>query len=128
MQILGHGIDLTDIERIAQMIEKHGQHFLDRCFTATEQSYAEKGMTARRTEFLAGRFAAKEAILKALGTGITEGIQWTDVEVIRTGNGKPEVRLYNKAAEMAEEAGMIHWHVSISHIKSHAMASAIVSG
>ena len=128
MEILGHGIDLTDIERIEQMLDKHGERFLDRCFTATEQSYADKGMTARRAEFLAGRFAAKEAVLKALGTGISEGIQWTDIEIMRVGNGKPEVVLHGKAAEVAAALGITKWHVSITHIKTHASASAIASG
>ncbi|QDU34078.1 Holo-[acyl-carrier-protein] synthase [Poriferisphaera corsica] len=128
MHTIAHGIDLTDIPRISQMLQKHGQHFLDRCFTPTEQELASKGMTARRDEFLAGRFAAKEAVLKALGTGISEGINWTDVEVLRIGNGKPKVILHNMAADLAAEQGIQDVLISISHIKSHAMASAIAIG
>ena len=128
MNILGHGIDLCDTARIGDMLEKHGQRFLDRCFTPTEQEYSQKGMTARQVEFLAGRFAAKEAVVKALGTGISGGIDFINVEILREGNGRPVVKLHAHAAQRAEELGVKQIHISISHLKTHAMASAIAEG
>ena len=124
MNIVGHGIDLVDTERVAQMVARHGAHFLDRCFTKGEQSYATQNQS-RMAEHLAGRFAAKEAALKVLGTGLSGGIEWTDVEVVREGNGKPVLKLSGEAARVAAGLGIDQWWISISHIKSHAMASAI---
>lgn len=126
MQILGHGIDLVDIARVARMVQDHGQHFLDRCFTPAEQAYCLG--PKRRYEHLAGRFAAKEAILKVLGTGWRAGIAWTDMEILNDPQGKPEVRLTGLCAELASQQGITRWHLSISHIDTHAMASAIGEG
>ena len=128
MKILGHGIDLCDTARIGDMLEKHGQRFLERCYTPTEQEYSHKGMTARQVEFLAGRFAAKEAVVKALGTGISSGIDFTDVEILREGNGRPVVQLHGGAALRAQQMGVQNIHISISHLSTHAMASAIAEG
>jgi holo-[acyl-carrier protein] synthase len=126
MAIVSHGVDLVEVERIASLLDEHGQRFLDRCFTAAEQAYAQDNR--RRAEHLAGRFAAKEAVLKALGTGLSDGIAWTDVEVVRLDSGKPTIRLHARALEIASELGIERWHLSISHTAGHAMASVVAEG
>lgn len=126
--ILGHGIDLVETARIRRMHDEHGQRFLDRCFTPAEQDYCSKSHK-RYYEHLAGRFAAKEAILKVLGTGWRSGIAWTDIEILPDPQGKPLVRLSGVTADIARQLGIATWMVSISHIETHATASAIgVSG
>ena len=124
MRIIGHGIDLVDKSRIARMLDEHGQRFETRCFTVAERDYADAGKR-RRLEHLAGRFAAKEAILKVLGTGWSGGIAWTDAEIVREPSGRPAVRLHGVCAEVAAELGIDQWWISISHIETHAVASAI---
>ena len=124
MPILGHGIDIVETARIRRSVEEHGQRFLDRVFTPAEQRYcAANGK--RYFEHLAGRFAAKEAVLKVLGTGWRGGIAWTDVEVIKETSGQPKIVLTGECARIANELGISRWHVSISHIETHATASAI---
>ena len=127
MPIVGHGIDLVETARIARMLEDHGERFLHRCFTLTEREYAAVSRK-RAVEHLAGRFAAKEAVLKALGTGWSGGITWTDVEIVRSDGkhtGPPTVRLHGRAAAVAHNAGATRWWLSISHVPGHAVASAI---
>lgn len=126
MPIVGHGIDLVEIARIARMIQEHGERFLDRCFTASEQRVADE--SGRREEFLAGRFASKEAVLKALGTGWSQGIAWTDLEVLPDNAGKPLLSLHGQARSIAQRAGISAWHVSISHAGGLAQASVIAEG
>jgi holo-[acyl-carrier protein] synthase len=126
MSILGHGIDLVEIARIARMVEDHGGHFLDRCFTPAEQAYCLGPKRAH--EHLAGRFAVKEAILKVLGTGWRGQIAWTDMEILNDNAGKPHVTLTGECARVAKELGIARWHVSITHTATHAMASAIGEG
>lgn len=130
MKLVGHGVDLVEVERIAGMIREHGEQFLERCFTLAERSSAgaEAGGARRRAEYFAGRFAAKEAVLKALGTGLSGGIRWIDVEVLRGPTGGPVVTLTGQAAEVAAELGVSGWLLSISHVKHYAMASAIAAG
>ena len=124
MAILGHGIDIVETSRIRRLVEQHGQHFLDRCFTRDEQVYCALN-EKRYYEHLAGRFAAKEAVLKVLGTGWRGGIAWTDVEVIRESSGQPKIALTGECQRIANDLGISSWHVSISHIETHATASAI---
>jgi holo-[acyl-carrier protein] synthase len=124
MRIIGHGIDVVSVPRIAAMAGEHGQRFLDRCFTPAEQEYCGR---QRRPEHLAGRFAAKEAILKALGTGWRSGIAWTDAEVVLLPSGQPTVRLHARAAEIAAQLGIDQWSLSISHTSEYAVASAIAT-
>ncbi len=124
MRIVGHGIDLVETHRVARMLEEHGERFLARVFTEAERAYCDAN-TSRRLEHLAGRFAAKEAILKVLGTGWSGGIAWTDAEVVREASGKPTVRLHGRADEVAGELSITQWWLSISHVRGHAMASAI---
>lgn len=126
MRATAHGVDIVEVARIAEMRASHGQQFLDRCFTPGEQAYCSE--RRRAEEHLAGRFAAKEAVLKAMGLGIRGGICWTDVEVTRDENGAPGVRLHGRAAEIAVELGIGSWLLSISHTSTHAMASAIGLG
>ena len=124
MPIVGHGIDIVKTSRIQALVDNHGQHFLDRVFTPAEQAYCALN-PKRYFEHLAGRFAAKEAVLKVLGTGWRGGIAWTDVEITKESSGQPKIRLDGECARIAREIGICRWHVSISHIETHATASAI---
>ena len=126
MTVLGHGIDMVDCARISQSIERHGQRFLQRVFTPVELEYCLG--RKREIEHLAGRFAAKEAVLKVLGTGWRKGINWTDIEVRNDPAGRPMVSLGGKCAEIAAQLGMTEVFISISHIETHAIASAIACG
>ncbi|MEM6459456.1 MAG: holo-ACP synthase [Planctomycetota bacterium] len=127
MRIIGHGVDLVDKARVERLLAEHGERFLARCFTEGERAYSD-GNTRRRMEHLAGRFAAKEAVLKVLGTGWSGGIAWTDAEVVREPSGRPTVVLHGRCAEVAAELGITEWWLSISHIETHAVASAIGVG
>lgn len=124
MPIVGLGVDLVGVERIEKLLERHEDRFLERCFTESERSYAESN-PKRRGEHLAARFAAKEAVLKALGTGWAEGIGWIDVEVVRSDAGSPSVKLTGRAAEIARRRGITSWHLSLSHASGFAVASAV---
>jgi holo-[acyl-carrier protein] synthase len=124
MPILGHGIDIVETARIQRLVDDHGRHFLDRVFTAGEQAYCA-GNRKRYYEHLAGRFAAKEAVLKVLGTGWRGAIAWTDIEIAKEASGQPKIRLSGECERIARELGITKWHVSISHIETHATASAI---
>lgn len=126
MGAIAHGVDIVEVARIAEMRASHGQQFLDRCFTRGEQGYCLE--RSRAEEHLAARFAAKEAVLKALGLGLRGGIFWTDVEVTRDEEGAPGVRLHGRAAEVAVERGIGSWLLSISHTSTNAIASAIGLG
>ena len=124
MPILGHGIDIVETSRIRALVDNHGQHFLDRVFTPAEQAYCARNRK-RYFEHLSGRFAAKEAVLKVLGTGWRGGIAWTDIEILPEPSGQPKVQLTGECLRIATELGIGRWHVSISHIETHATASAI---
>ncbi|MBV8779932.1 MAG: holo-ACP synthase [Phycisphaerae bacterium] len=124
MQIIGHGIDLVEVHRIHHLVSEHGQHFLDRCFTPMEQLYCNQH-PKRYYEHLSGRFAAKEAILKALGTGWRGSIAWTDMEILNDASGKPELTLSGECERLAKDFGIDLWMISISHVETHAMASAL---
>ena len=124
MPILGHGIDIVETARIRTLVDNHGAHFLDRVFTKSEQAYCAMN-PKRYFEHLAGRFAAKEAVLKVLGTGWRGGIAWTDVEVVKEASGQPRIVLTGECERIAREQGISRWHISISHIETHATASAI---
>src|ERR1700709_2827740 len=124
MPIVGHGIDIVETARIRRLVEQHGHHFLDRAFTPAEQAYGALN-PKRYFEHLAGRFAAKEAVLKVIGTGWRGGIAWTDVEVLPEPSGQPKVKLSGETLRIATVLGISRWHVSISHIETHATASAI---
>ena len=123
MEIVAHGIDLVDCPRIEAMIERHGERFVQRIFTAAEQAYAESNKN--KIEKLAGRFAAKEAILKLMGTGWRGKIAWTDIEIINNSSGQPEVTLDGEVKKIADKLGIKHISVSITHTANFAIASAV---
>lgn len=123
MEIIAHGIDLVDFPRIDDMIKQHGRKFLDRVFTKTEQQYANANRD--KVEKLAGRFAAKEAILKLIGTGWRGKIAWTDIEVTNNQLGQPQVNLTGQVKEISEKLGIKHVTVSITHTANFAIASAV---
>jgi holo-[acyl-carrier protein] synthase len=123
MEIVAHGIDLVDCPRIEQMIQRHGERFINRVFTAAEQAYAQANKND--IEKLAGRFAAKEAILKLMGTGWRGKIAWTDIEIINNAAGQPEVSLSGEVGKIAEQLGIRHISVSITHTANFAIASAV---
>ena len=102
--IIGSGIDLIEIARIQQSMERFGKRFLDRVFTASEQAYCMRKRNA--AESLAARFAAKEAAAKALGTGISQGVNWLEIEVVREPGGRPGIRFHGRAAEIAARLGV----------------------
>ncbi len=114
---------MVDFGRIEQMVERHGERFLDRVFTAAEQAYASSNRNGM--EKLAGRFAAKEAVLKLLGTGWRGKIAWTDIEVVNTQSGQPIVSLSGEVKRIAERIGIGHISVSITHTANFAIASAV---
>jgi len=124
MSIVGHGVDIVEVARIARMRLEHGGHFLERCFTAAEQEYCLRN-AKRADEHFSGRFAAKEAVLKVLGTGWRGKIAWTDMEILNDASGKPVLRLCGECAAVAGALGIVVWHVSISHTEIHAVGSAI---
>ncbi|HUS93177.1 MAG TPA: holo-ACP synthase [Phycisphaerae bacterium] len=121
--VVAHGVDLVDCARLAEVIERHGERFLSRVFTEAELAYCRG--RKRQIEHLAGRFAAKEAVLKVLGTGWRRGISWRDIEVTNAPSGQPRVALSGECARVAEGLGIRTVLVSISHISTHAIASAL---
>ena len=126
MNILGIGTDVIECLRIAQMIERHGELFITRVYTDHEIAYCSTKKAA--TQHYAGRWAAKEAVLKALGTGWRQGISWRDVEVRNNTSGGPVISLYGGAREVFERADMQKMHISISHCRNYATAFAIAAG
>jgi holo-[acyl-carrier protein] synthase len=125
MNVVAHGIDMVECARMKDLIDRHGERFLTRVFTPAELEYCLK--RKRRIEHLAGRFAAKEAVLKVLGTGWRSGINWTDVEIRNEPSGQPRVKLTGRCRQLADEMRLAEILVSISHIGTHAIASAIGS-
>lgn len=126
MSVVGIGSDIIECLRVAQMIERHGELFLTRVYTPHEIEYC----SARKqsTQHYAGRFAAKEAVMKALGTGWTRGVQWRDIEVRNDLGGKPRIALGGGAREMCEQLGIGEMLISISHCRTHATAYALALG
>jgi holo-[acyl-carrier protein] synthase len=123
MGILGIGTDITECLRIAQMIERHGELFITRVYTQHEIQYCQS--RKQSTQHFAGRWAAKEAVLKAVGTGWRRGISWRDVEILNQLGGKPVVALHGGLRDVADELGIGQILVSISHCRSHATAYAL---
>lgn len=126
MSIIGIGTDIVECLRIAQMIERHGEVFINRVYTDHEIGYCSARKAA--TQHYAGRWAAKEAVLKALGTGWRRGIRWRDVEVRNDASGKPVIALRGGARDVVEELGIGEMLISISHCRSHATAYALAVG
>jgi holo-[acyl-carrier protein] synthase len=122
--IVGTGIDIVEVPRIGQSIERFGERFLNRIFTAAEIRYCES--KANRVERFAARFAAKEAGMKAIGTGMRGGVRWQDFEVGREPGGRPTMMFHGKAAQVAQELGAKRAHLSVSHTQEHAIAYVIL--
>src|SRR5579862_1974402 len=121
--IVGLGVDITQVDRITEAIERRGPRFLERVFTPSEIAYCQKHRGS--AERFAGRFAAKEAAMKALGTGWTHGVRWRDIEVTREATGKPTLRLAGAALQIAESMGVKNISVSITHSGNLALAQVI---
>jgi len=122
--IVGTGIDIAEVPRIREAIERHGQRFLNRIFTEGEIQYCES--KANRVERYAARFAAKEAGMKAIGTGWNHGVRWRDIEVARKPGGRPSLVLHGKAAEFAAKLGATNIALSLTHTAEQAMAQVIL--
>jgi len=122
--ILGIGVDIVEISRVERLVQRYDSRFLSRVFTGNESRYAMG--SANYAERLAGRFAVKEAVLKALGTGKSGGILWQDIETLPGPAGKPVVRLHGQAVRWAKWKGGGQVHVSISHDGGKAIAFVII--
>ena len=121
MPIICTGIDIIEIDRIQDVLSQYGDRFLNKIFTPEEIQYCRG-----RSPNLAGRFAAKEATMKALKTG-ARGVSWKDIEVIRASNGAPSIKLYNRALARSESLGVSSLSISFSHSRDYAVASVIAS-
>jgi holo-[acyl-carrier protein] synthase len=122
--IVGSGIDMVEIARIEQSVERFGERFLNRIYTSAEQAYCLR--KRRAAESLAARFAAKEAGAKALGTGISRGVHWLEIEVTREPSGRPALRFHGRAGEIATRLGVAHAALSLTHSDNMAMASVVL--
>jgi holo-[acyl-carrier protein] synthase len=126
MTILGHGMDIVETKRIAESLERFGDRFLNRVFLEGEVTYS-KSMKFPQLH-LAARFAAKEAISKAFGTGIGRELGWRDLEIVREPSGQPRVVLHGRAEAYAKTRGVKEIHVSLSHTAEYGAASAVIVG
>ena len=124
--ILGTGVDLAEVGRIRDAIGRHGERFIRRIYTDAEIAYVER--KANRFERYAGRFAAQEAGMKAIGTGWKRGVRWQDFEVSNLPSGRPTLRLHGVAARLAEEMGVKSISLSITHTAEMGMAQVILEG
>ena len=120
--ILRTGVDLIEIARIEEVVSRHGKHYLERIYTP-----AELELCGKRVESLAGRFAAKEAVAKALGCGIGD-VKWKEIEILGDEQNAPELHLYGKATQKAQGLNLTSWSVSISHDQSHVVAFVVAIG
>jgi len=124
--IVGTGVDITEVARIKAAMERFGERFLSRVFTPEEVRYCLGKPNAE--ESLAARFAAKEAGMKAIGTGLRHGVTWHDLEVVRLPGQRPVLKFSGKAAELATRLGCRRVHLSLSHTADHAIAYVILEG
>lgn len=122
--VVGLGLDLVEVDRLGAAIERHGERFLRRVFTEGERDYCEA--KSEPAVFYAARFAAKEAVAKAFGTGIGAAIGWLDIEVVRNAAGAPAVRLAGKGAELAALRGVDRILLSMTHTRGMAAASVVL--
>jgi holo-[acyl-carrier protein] synthase len=122
--IVGTGIDITEVPRVAAAIDRFGERFLNRVYTAKEIAYCRSKKNA--VERFAARFAAKEAAMKAIGTGLRQGVTWHDVEVGREPGGRPTIIFSGRAAEFAAKLGSKRVHLSITHSEQTAIASVVL--
>lgn len=126
MAVLNIGVDLVEIDRLEQVMERRGERFTSKVFTPSERAYCEE--RPRPVIHFAGRFAVKEAVLKALRTGWGKGITWQDVEVESGASGEPSATLTGGARERADAMGLQTLHVSIAHTEHYAVATAVAEG
>lgn len=124
--ILGTGVDLAEVGRIRDAITRYGQRFIGRIYTPAEIAYVER--KANRFERYAGRFAAKEAGMKAIGTGWRLGVRWQDFEVANLPSGRPTLKLHGEAARIADQLGVKLISLSITHTAELGMAHVILEG
>jgi holo-[acyl-carrier protein] synthase len=122
--IVGTGVDIAEVDRIRESIESFGDRFLNRVFTEGEIEYCER--KASRFESYAARFAAKEAGMKALGTGWNHGVRWRDIEVVRPKGQRPTIQFHGQAAAVAEKLGAKNVALSITHTREQALAHVIL--
>lgn len=122
--ILGTGIDLAEVTRVREAIERYGDKFVQRIYTPLEIAYVER--KANKYERYAARFAAKEAGMKAIGTGWRKGVRWHDFEVVNLPTGRPTLRLHGVAAEVASKLGVERIHLSLTHTAEQGMAFVIL--
>jgi holo-[acyl-carrier protein] synthase len=120
--MLRTGVDIIEVARVKSAALRHGERFYQRFFTEAERTYCDGRYTA-----LAARFAAKEAVAKALGTGIGD-VQWVEIEIMPNERCMPEVQLHGAAARLAAELGLTDWSVSLSHTHEHAIAYVVAMG
>lgn len=125
-EVIGIGTDITECLRIARMIERHGDLFISRVYTSEEIRYCRN--RKQTTEHFTGRWAAKEAVMKALGTGWRKGISWRDIEITNKPGGRPIVTLHGGAKQVIEQLGITKMLITISHCHTHATAFAIATG
>ncbi len=125
MAIVGIGVDLVNIPRMRRIVERWQDRFLDRILTDAEQQIGRT--RASPYAFLAGRFAAKEAIMKALGTGWSNGIRWRDIEILHDETGRPRATVEGRAGALIGEAGVTGILVSLSHDGEYAIAEAVLT-
>ncbi len=123
MAIVALGLDLAQVTRIADVLERRGARFAERIFTAGERAYCERRLRAANS--YAGRFAVKEAVMKALGTGWAQGVRWIDIEVVRPPGEAPTVQLHGAALAIAHARGITRWHITITHDAGLAAAVAV---
>jgi len=122
--IVGTGIDITEVVRIEQAIDRFGERFLNRVFTPAEIAYCRSKKNF--AERFAARFAAKEAAMKAIGTGLRQGVTWKNIEVTREPSGRPTLRFTGRASEVAVRLGVKHYALSLTHTEQQAMAQVIL--
>ena len=122
--IVGTGIDIAEVERIGLTIERFGRRFIERVFTAEEARYCESKVN--KVERYAARFAAKEAAMKAIGTGWSRGVRWQEFEVKRLPGGRPTVVFHGRAGEFFAKLGATRAHLSLTHTKGFAMAVVVL--
>jgi holo-[acyl-carrier protein] synthase len=122
--IVGSGIDLVEIDRIQQSMDRFGQRFLNRVYTDAEQAYCLR--KRKSAESFAARFAAKEAGAKALGTGISQGVNWLEIEVVREPGGRPTLLFHGRAAQIAARLNVTHAALSITHTGTLSLASVVL--
>lgn len=125
--VLGVGTDIAEVARIERSLARFGEHFLSRVYTAGEVAYCQSKKKTAAQSF-AARFAAKEAAAKALGTGISRGVTWTELEVVRLPGRAPELHLHGRAAEIARARGINRLTLSLTHTSAQALAVVIAEG